>query len=944
MQKVSGSLVMWTLASLLIAAQVRAQAPLTQRPGVAIPPQPLAGALQLWASQTGWQLMYDSTLAANQQSSGAPEGLNPIEGLARILNGTGLAYRFLNERTITILSSSYGSTATRIYPASMRLAVDSTSPRNVRGAQATSPSPDGTQNKQDSVSSIGDDSKLEVVVTGTRFSDRTVLTSPVPVDIVSADSLRSGGYSELTQSLAAEVPALNFGPVLTASQGSALRSFSYRGLPAAQVLVLVNGKRWHPSANGGTVSFDFNSIAPTAISSVEILRDGASAQYGSDAIAGVVNLLLRKDTQTELSLTGGQYYEGDGLTRELSFDTGMELGDKGFVHLALYGRRSDNTNRQGYDKRQQYFARDALGRPVVLPTVSASDQTPVLPPGFTFDTREFTGVDRTSNYVNGNAERHEGLLNLNSELPLSDDSALYGFASYAYRKTHVPLVWRRPLESNNVRAIYPDGFEPLYTGVTTDVNTTVGAKGALSEWDWDLSQSWGFGRLKNSSENTLNASLGTASPTSFHLGNQTTEQATTNLDLRRDLDVGLRSPLRLAFGSEFRREEFKLTTGDPASYVNGGVRVLDGPSAGAAAPIGAQGFAGYQPLDAAKESRHSIAGYVDAENQVTEDFLLTAAGRYEKYNDFGSTTNGKISFFDQLTDHIALRGSISTGFRAPSLYDTYFSQTSSNVISGQFFILRRFAVDDPVAIALGATPLKPEKSRNYSLGSTFQLGSRLNLTADVYRIYVDDAIILSSFFLDAGTRNFLQSLGFIGIGGARFSTNAVDKRVDGVDLVGNYSVPIRSGDLSLSATFNLNKPQVTRVAPTPPQLAAVTSTPLFDAAAIRSVEEGTPRMRVSLVTKYATEQLSFSVRNIRYGAVTGFSGQRYGAKWITDLDGSYDITESVRLTLGAQNIFDVYPDEQLAQFNPGGLTPYPFSESPFGVSGAYYFLRARVQF
>lgn len=794
----------------------------------------------------------------------------------------------------------------------------------------------------------------EVIVTGSRFGDRTALTSPVPVDTVPAADLRAGGNTELGQALESEVAAFSFQPVRAANTGSALRPFFYRGLPAQEVLVLVNGKRWHPTAIFGTgsVVFDFNSLPPTAVGSVQILRDGASAQYGSDAVAGVINVLLRRDTRTEFVPTVLQYYAGDGLTEELSLDSGMQLANTGFLHASAYFRDVKETNRQGYDVRQQYFAIAPNGSQAILPTVAPlTNQTPVLPTGYSFDPRENSGVNRTGNYIQGNAKRWEAGLTLNMELPLSDSITGYAYGGYTNRLVDTPFVWRRPMDDNNLRDIYPNGFEPVYQARVTDINVVGGVKGKVLGWDWDLSESWGFNNIANYANNSANISLGDLSPTNFYSGAQKTEQATTNLDVRRELNVGLAAPLQVALGTEVRFESLDITAGEPASYENGGVKILDGPHAGGLAAIAAQGIAGYTPSDAVSPSRHSIGTYVDVENQLTDQLLATVAGRYERYSDFGSTVNGKLSFMEKINSLLAFRGSASSGFRAPSLYESYFSSTGSSVINGQFYISRTFPVSDPVAVALGAVPLEPEKSVSYALGAVLTPIDSLNFTVDVYRTYLRHAIIQSSSFNDAGTRNFLTAAGYPGVGAASFFTNAIDERVDGIDLEGHWNRDLgAAGHLALSGAVNFNNPKVQSVAATPPELAAVTPIPLFNRASIVGVEHGTPRNRVNLSANWQFHQFGVFLRETRYGSVESygsnppFTDQVYGARWLTDLDVSYDVTPHLKVTVGAQDLFDVYPDKNNPYNNAAGLTPYAGSLSPFGFNGGFYFARVLLRY
>jgi len=686
-------------------------------------------------------------------------------------------------------------------------------------------------------------------------------------------------------------------------------------------LVLVNGKRWRPTSLGGSAPFfDLNSLPPTALSRVEVLRDGASAQYGSDALAGVINLILRRDVGTEMTVTAGQYYESDGETVQATLDHGIPLGE-GFVHFSAYARLAQPTNRQGPDLRQQYFAGDP---------------------------REATDVDRENNFPIGDVRRREIGLMLHSELPLSSDVTAYVFGNYSYRNVQATGVWRRPQENNNVRAIFPDGFNPILESRIYDFNATFGLEGLAGEWDWDASQSFGRGPIQLQSHNTVNASLGAASPTDFYRGSNVTEQATSNLDLKRGFEVGLARPLRLALGAEVRIERYKIGEGDVPSYANGNVPVLDGPNAGAVTAVGSQGSGGFRPIDAIDISRRSVAAYLDLEGQVTDALLLTGALRYENYSDFGSTLNGKLAGLLQLTPALALRASYSTGFRAPSIVESNYSLTSSAVIQGQFFISRRFPVSDPVAILLGARPLEPEKSRSLSAGATWAPAHGVSFTLDAYRTYIDDSITTTSNFNDAATRDFLTANGYPGISLATYAINGFDKRVDGIDFTGNFTRRFDSGfNMRLSAAANLNRPTIRNVAPTPPALAAITPIPLLDAAAINRALFVIPRSRITISGNFELGGFGLLLRQTRYGSIATGSGatfQRFGSEWITDIELSRQLSSSIRVAVGAQNLFDNYPDELIAATSFGGIIRYPISESPFGVSGGYYYLRAGIRF
>ncbi len=915
-----------------------------------IPPGELAPALESLAKETGLELVFRPDELRGIRTQGVSGNLSPQEAVAKLIHGTNLRIKTNSAGAILISTTR---SVTPAEPTAGMLDAEAIWVAELEKAgnkEAGAPlSPAGTADRDHPETSAGasEDKAQEIIVTGTRFGGRNTLTSPVPIAVVSSEELRAGGRTELAESLAAAVPSFNFPPVEFGSSGNALRPFTLRGLPASQTLILVNGKRWHPTAiyASGRVVFDFNSFPPTSVGSVEVLRDGASAQYGSDAIAGVINLRMRRDIGMEFIATTGQYYQGDGLTVESGLDSGWSIRDDGFLHVSAYFRDVANTNRQGRDVQQQYFALDSNGNPVATAVSNVFTQT--LPAGLSFDPREFTGVDRLHNWNYGNAERRETGLTFNSEIPISAAVTAYGFGGYTYRTSDTVLFWRPPRDSRTVRAIQPDGFAPVYDARIVDAQMVAGARGRASDWEWDLSQTWGFNRVANYGD-SLNASFGAASPTSFFSGVHLVEQATTNIDVKRDFDIGLRSPLRVALGSEYRREGMEERLGEPASYLNGGVPVLDGPFAGTPAAIGAQALGGNSPLDVVDTSRNSIAAYIDLEHQVTEQFLLAIAGRYEHYSDFGSTLNGKLAFRQEFNPIFALRGSVSTGFRAPSLIESYYSNTSGAIINGQFVVFRQFPVGHPVAQALGAQSLEPEESTHYSLGSVITVNDRLSFTVDVYRVDVREALIRSSFFTGTAFANYLASQGFTGVGSAAFYTNAIDERVEGVDLEGRYTIAFRNGSqLTLSSGVNFNDIEVVSVDPTPPQLAAVTTVPLFDQAAVGRVERGAPDSRINVSAVYRYRGLEVSLRETRYGstAVEGMSPQAdqvFGAEWVTDLDVTYDLSDTVRLTAGGQNIFDAYPDKANPLLNLTGVTTY--GGAPFGFNGGYYYLRALLRF
>ncbi|WP_407353011.1 TonB-dependent receptor plug domain-containing protein [Luteimonas sp. R10] len=783
-----------------------------------------------------------------------------------------------------------------------------------------------------------------VVVTGTRFSNRTVLESPVPIDVLSQEDLRAAGYSDTPSMLSSLVPSVNFPPTNTANGSSFMRRLSIRGLNSSQVLVLVNGKRRHLGVNGSNAAADFNSFPPTAIGHIEVLRDGAAAQYGSDAIAGVVNVILRRDLGTRLETTIGQTYEGDGETMEFSLNHGFALGDSGFLHASFYHRNQNMTNRQGYDKRQMYFG-DRDGNPVIFPTTGPDDATPVLGPGDTLDPREAT-FDRYNTYRIGDPKRDENAIFFNAEVPVGALD-LYGFGGYARREVETPFVFRAPLDNNNVRAIYPDGFQPLMLGIVSDASINIGLKGMLGEWDFDLSQGWGNNSTRPYPRNTLNPSFGADSPTEFYAGKYSLTQAVTNLDLTRQIDLGWQSPIYLALGGEYRRDSFATRAGWPAGYEHGGAPVLDGPNAGNTTNAGSQGFGALRPEDEVDVSRSNYAVYADAETEFWDRLTLSAAGRFERYSDFGNTLDGKLSFRMAFNPVFALRGSISTGFRAPTLVDSYYTSTSSSFIQGVSYVTRRFPPSDPVARLMGAKDLEPEESLSFGFGGTFQFTDSFHASVDLYQIEVDDQLASSSTFNDDRAREFFAANGYPNISGASFPINAIDARVRGLDITGSYGIDFAGGSrLTLTTAINFNNRKILRTVETPPELREITSIDLYNRDRQISYSEGQPRRTFNFSGNYEVGDWTLFARLMRHGKyrnanVNPIYDETFSAKWLTDVSLARRFGESLTLRAGVNNLFDVYPDERTPINNPHGASRYPAS-SPFGFNGGYYYLRMQL--
>jgi iron complex outermembrane receptor protein len=776
----------------------------------------------------------------------------------------------------------------------------------------------------------------ELAVVGTRAAERTSTEAPVPVDVLTAVEIKQTGRTETAQIIQALAPSFNF-PRATISDGTDhTRPATLRGLAPDQVLVLVNGKRRHTSAlinvNGsigrGSGMVDLNAIPASAIERIEILRDGAAAQYGSDAIAGVINVILKEGAPNELTTTAGQTVESDGEVIQAGANYALALGGDGVFQISGEYRNRGFTNRSAPDLRTQYLAGDPR------------NSDPAL--------------NGLINHRQGDADTEDAGVFLNLAKPVADAAEVYFFGGGTIRSGESAGFFRRALDDRTVRAIYPNGFLPMIGTKISDFSGVVGLRGDQYGWRWDLSADYGRNLFHFDVFNSANVTLGTASPTEFYAGSLKNDQFTTNLDLAKSFQVGLSSPLNVAVGGEFRREGYHITEGEPDSYRDGGVPILDGPNAGTQGAPGAQVFPGFRPGDATDQSRNNVAGYVDLEAQVVQKLLIGIAGRVENYNDFGSTTDGKVTARFEPISGFAVRGAIATGFKAPSLGQSFFSATSTNFINGIPFENRTFPVTSPVAQALGAGELTAEKSQNYSFGVALNPIDNLAITADYYQILIDDRIVLSGNFTGTPIRTFLEGQGFFGVAGGRFFTNAIDTRTLGVDIVANYGIAIgTTSTLRLTGGYNYNVNRVLRVAPTPAALSAFQET-LFDRIERARIEVGQPRNNVYLSGVFNYQDLGFTLRTQRFGHVTSFGtvaslDQTFGPKWITDVNASYIFGGRFTVSAGVDNVFDVYPDENnqgnatTAGNNNFGIFPYN-QISPFGFNGAFYYGRLTFGF
>jgi iron complex outermembrane receptor protein len=787
-----------------------------------------------------------------------------------------------------------------------------------------------------------------IIVTGTRAANRSALSTASPVDVIAAEDLSQLGVAEVNQALAVALPSFNFPRPGLADGTDTIRPATLRGLSPDQTLVLLNSKRRHAASlvnvNGtvgrGSSAVDLNTIPTAAVGSIEVLRDGASALYGSDAIAGVINVRLREASSGGgLTLSYGQrrstvetlvgnppagagwsvanlasYDVEDGETVNINGWIGFPLGSQGFLTLAAEYLDQQETIRTAPDWRQQY------------PLVSGA-----------FDPRELT-INRYNAWY-GEPRIEQITAFANAGYDLANGAELYGWASYQNRDSTSAGFFRRALDDRNVIQIYPDGFLPLINPEVTDLSAAGGVRFDLAGWDMDTSLVYGSNEMAFTIRNTLNRSIGPSSKTVFDAGGFEYEQLVFNFGGVRSFTSNLEFPINLAVGVEARREGYSIFAGEPDSYRNGGVLLNGAPTAS-----GAQVFPGFRPSNEVDEERDAIGFYVDAETNITANLQVGLAVRAEHYSDFGETLTGRFSARYDFNDWFAVRGSVQNGFRAPSLQQQFFTATSTNFINGVPFDITTFPVSDPVARALGAQELRAEESTNVALGAVFRVQG-FSVTVDAYQIEVTDRIVLSENLTAANVRTFLTSQGFIGIGGGRFFINGVDTTTEGVDVVANWSLdetPI--GDFDFTFGANWNSTDVTRV-PQTAQLSALSPAPvLFDRINVLTFEEGTPKDKFSLNVDWEYGLVGATFRATRYGDVLspGTSAANdlvLDAATLIDIEGRLDLFDTgVRLAIGADNVTDEYPTQTPASLN--GTSNTPFSNySPFGRSGRFVYAR-----
>ncbi|MHA6194332.1 TonB-dependent receptor plug domain-containing protein [Pseudomonas wadenswilerensis] len=768
---------------------------------------------------------------------------------------------------------------------------------------------------------------VTVISTGVRGQERTVADSPAPIDVINSEQLLKTGRAELSEAISRLLPSFNFGTNI-AGYNSVTRPLSNRSLGPAYTLVLVNGKRRHNGAvgqrgnidNSGANAVDIDLIPVSAVDHIEVLKDSAAAQYGSDAVAGVINIILKStDSGGHVESSYGQLYSGQGETIKVAGDQGFKLGESGFVHLSADARKRGTA--QWNDKA------DGSVRAFADPAKQAA-------------------WDRVA-IKNGDPEIKAFNVAYNAELPL-DAVTLYSYATYGERDAEAYNYFRLPTGTAAVPELFPDGYYPLNNIKDRDYQFLFGGKGERADWHWDLSTTYGRNNIHHSSDFNINPSLGTATPTKFdNLATFRFEQWVNNFDLTRRYDslFGLTSPVQVSAGLEHRWERFSTFAGDREAYITGNYP----------AASGAQAAVTLRPEDEVSLIRNNYAAYLDLGFDLTERWFLDLAGRVEHYDDdSGNTFSLKLNSRYELTDQVAVRGTVGTGFRAPSLTQIGYTVADNRVatdVNGNVVpaVTRLTPSDSSLAAALGGDKLKPEKSRNLGLGLTWQPAPRTSITADAYLIDIDDRITLTSNIYDQGNgviTSILQSQGVAPGTWVNYYTNAYDTRTKGLDIVADHSTDFGAwGDVRWSLAFNWNKTSIEDVRDTPASLASSGIT-LVGRDREGDLTVASPETKWILGANWKVDDLAINLQTTRYGSVKTLavnpSGDRsFGAKWITDLDIAYTFFDQLTVSVGATNLFDVRPDKH-AVYSPLGLAPY--GNPPFHPGGGYWYSKIAYDF
>ncbi len=840
-------------------------------------------------------------------------------------------------------------------------------------------------NNTASPSSTSDSRIEEVVVIGTRANNRTAKDLPVPVDTLTSQDLRSTGHSEVGRMLQSLAPSFNFSSSSISDGTDALRPATLRGLGPDQTLVLVNGKRRHQasllhintSVGRGTAGTDLNAIPAASIKRIEVLRDGAAAQYGSDAIAGIINIVL-DDAVDEGSIlvSKGEYTEGDGDNLNVDIRNGFKLGDRGYLNVAANFRDRESTNRAGLHGSCQFSG------------CIDSDGDGILEPG---DEREVTAPRQT--FRIGDAESEQVALTVNSAYELGDGE-LYGFITYSGRDNESAAFFRHnannggnaPLADGD--ATIPAGFLPKINSAIDDVSYNIGYRVNFDNGaSLDFSYTTGTNSIDYTTSDSLDSSFANQLTYSTDLDPDTIRATVPRQAYAYGLELGLDTvnldftqsygDLFFAMGVELRTDEYKILAGEEYAYhdydPDNGVSLYADDRSG-----GIQGFPGIAPESAVDESREVFSFYLDGEYDVSDHLRVSAAARYDSYEGFGDTTNFKVAGAYVLSDAVRLRAAASTGFRAPSMQQLFFNNVGTQFVVDVNDVdnnqdvtelvaqqVGTFRNDSELARSIGIPELTEENSTNFSAGIVADINDSLSVTVDFYQIDIDDRIVISNRLGDnLGSAALSAALLQAGAGEGQFFLNGADTSTSGVDFVATYSdIALFKGVLDLTLAGNFTSTDVDRIfTPDSSSLSDIPATEIFSAQDISIIEEWQPESRIALNAKWIWNEIYVNLAFNQYGeyAVTDGARQVYGSKVLTDLRISYEYSEELTLAISGNNVFDVYPDTNTIGnsrtgaiengpdgsliVDSAGVFKYSRRAAPFGFNGAFWSASATYEF
>jgi iron complex outermembrane recepter protein len=850
-----------------------------------------------------------------------------------------------------------------------------------------------------------DDAETDpIVVIGSRRADRSAADSSSPVDVIGAEELAGQPAANMLDVVRNLVPSF-YVPQNTISDASTfVRPPSLRGLGADQILVMINGKRYNRSAlvqvysgadtalSYGSQGSDIANIPAIAISNLQVLRDGATAQYGSDAIAGVINYQLRRDTGFDVQALYGQTYEGDGERWQIAANAGFALGDSGFVNISAEYFDESGTSRGATRPIALELARTQPGVESSIPNFPGPAQIWGSSPADGFKLFVNAGVDvsdstefyLTANYAESSANQsfnYRSPISAPVPLAVNDGSGVPATRSPGRNGSFAPIYTTVCPAGNatcpaggfvrnggtvfNLSSIYPGGFTPRFIGDVEQLYGTVGLKGEGDDgFTYDLSATYARNSLSLSMTDSVSPSFGPQSQTSFFFGDLIQTEQNVNFDTTMPLDVGFASPITLSAGAEYRREQYETTVGDLQSYAAGPFArqpLYDLVSPGVYTPAlgatGAQivatqspaasGYGGVSPIFAGANSQTSYGFYAAAEGDITEALTSGIAIRWEDYNTFGSAVVGKFNARYEISDAVALRFTAGTGFHAPSPGQNNTQILTTNFLGGTQVQTGTYPVTSDIAQYYGASSLRPERSTNFGGGIVLEPASNLTLTIDAYTIKVRNRIGISqNFTVTAADVAALPSLAAVGVGGVvNYFTNGFDTRTSGFDVVGTYRTDLLGGSLNMTLAYNYNKSTVTDFDPS-----------VISDAQRFNISNLPPRHRANFSANWQIGDFSINFRENFFSSWANqleYPGQRFGSKFVTDLDISYSFGEHYTLTVGANNLFDAYPDRIApSTTNPIYLSTnsladgqiYPRSGGPFGINGGFYYVRIAIDY